>query len=501
MTMYAILTADGSGIDGPRPEPFNAIIDLMFMMSLSDGAQYVSFAEPGAPPTVLQVRRNGVWHAWEPPLSEAQEAAYQAAMRGESILITGPGGCGKSEVVRRIVRDLRYAHHRQVAVTGSTGLAAVSIGGTTIHSFLGTGIGGTRPEVQKGMTTDRLSKAGERIIHTDTIVVDEVSMLHGDYLDMAHWWMNLACQNGVDGPPFAGKQMIFVGDFLQLPPVIMSSDNIVKRYGFEADAWARLDPAYHSLLKNFRQVDDEDFRKHLLRIRRGQSPDDTLAYFNARVGAKLAQGGEPTQTFPTNKEADQVNDQRLRAIKSPLVSNEAYYEGHPNWQEALKRNLPCEDPLDLKIGAEVLCTYNVPDEGFINGTRGTVKEFTKDRIIVQKRDGTTISVGRHKWEMKNAQDNVLAAVKQYPLRLAWALTIHKCQGATLDEMVFDPTKVFERAQAYVALSRVRSIEGLRLLKPLTSKHVRASAKVVDWYRQQRDKMAAKPPLTGPVGPA
>ncbi len=486
---YRVVAVDGTPIGAPKDKPFEWM-ELMFSIC-PDGSRY-EMDDGGADPVVLKVRRNGVWHDWEPPLSEAQQAAYDAAMRGETVIITGPGGTGKSEVVRRIVRDLRCERGRQVAVTGSTGLAAVSIGGTTIHSFLGTGIAGVREAAQRQMTSEKLSKAGERIGATDVVVVDEISMLHGDYLDMAHWWMNLAYGNGTDGPPFAGKQFVFVGDFLQLPPVIQPDERIRSKYAFQAQAWKDANPGYYSLLHNYRQVDDGDFRKHLLRVRRGAAPQDTLDYFNARVGQSPPAGSQPTQLYPTNKKADAVNDAKLDALKAPAKVFNATYEGHPKWQEALRRNLPCEDPLELKVGAEVLCTYNKPDNGYINGTRGVVVDFADDGVMVQTRSGAVVKVVRNKWEMRNASDKPLAAVVQYPLRLAWAMTIHKSQGATLDELVFDPSGVFERAQAYVALSRVRTITGLYMLSHLRPEHVRASKIVVDWYRAQRDRMAGKP---------
>jgi hypothetical protein len=481
---------DQTGVTLSERDATYTVLELMALGSLPDGARYTISNGDGEEVT-LKIRRNGVWHDWEPPLSEAQQAAYDAAIRGESVLITGPGGCGKSEAVRRIVRDLRYDLGRNVAVTGSTGVAAVNLGGTTFHSFLGTGLSGNREAALRNMRPDSMAKAGERIGAVDSVVVDEISMLHGDFMDMASWWMNLACGNGPEGAPFAGKQLIMVGDFLQLPPVIMPGDEVVHKYAFDAPAWKALDPQYHSLLKNFRQVDDADFRRHLLRIRKGWAPADTLDYFNARVGARLSGVGEPTQLFPTNKEADRVNEDRLAKLKTPEVLLPASYGGHPKWQEALKRNLPCEDPLELKVGAEVMCTYNNMDAGYVNGTRGVVKEFCRDGVIIEMRNGGTVKVVKNKWEMRNSQDQVLADVCQYPLRLAWAMTIHKAQGATLDEMVFDPKRVFERAQVYVALSRVRSIEGLRLLSPLRAEHVRASAKVVEWYREQRDRAQAR----------
>lgn len=485
---YSVVAMDGAVVVPPRPTPFT-FSELLFIKGAADGAKVV---RSGDSPTILQVRRNATWHEWEPDLGPGQAAAHAAALRGESILITGPGGTGKSEVVRRIVRDLRR-NGKTVAVTGSTGLASISIGGTTIHSFLGTGVAGSRPEVVAKLTGDTVSRASDRLHNVDTLVVDEISMLHGDYVDMMDWWIGFVC--GSAGSRFGGKQVVWVGDFCQLPAVIKPGDGVIKRYAFESDAWVSAPPDYHELLHNFRQSTDGVFREHLERVRRGWAPEDTLDYFNARVRAKLPTVA--TETLPTNREVDVINERRLDELPGKATFIPANYSGHPKWQEALKRNLPCEDTLELKVGAEVMCTWNSRDGGYVNGTRGVVREIHPDHIVVEKGGGGHIRVVPNLWDMRNSEDKILASVKQFPLRLAWALTIHKCQGCTLDQMVFNPSKVFERAQAYVALSRVRSIEGLSLATPLLPSHVRASAKVVRWYDEQRARAAS---LAGPVGP-
>ena len=475
---YVIMGPDGAPIVA-QEAPFNRW--SLLSVAAPDGAIHARVSDGVQQP--LHVRRGGVWHAWEPPLGPEQQAAYDAALVGASVFITGPGGCGKSEVIRRIVRDLRLKGVT-VAVTGSTGVAAVGLGGCTLHSFLGSGHHATIQALAADISEKRLKSARDRIPCTDVIVVDEVSMLHGDYIDMMHWWLCFVCGLQADDAPMAGKQVIFVGDFLQLPPVILDGERIVHKYAFQSPAWARLAPVTSMLLTNYRQSDDAEFRRHLFRIRKGAAPDDTLDYFNARVGAALPGNGEPTRLCAVNRQVDTINLTRLSGLKGRARTYKATYAGHPGFQEALKRSLPCEDELELKVGAEVMCTVNNMEGGYVNGTRGVVRDMDARCVRVESSAGVMLNVERHTWEMNNIHQELLASVTQFPLRLAWALTIHKSQGSTLDAMVLDPSCIFERAQAYVALSRVRSLAGLSLSSPLRANHVRASKLVVDWYRSQ-----------------
>jgi len=480
---FVIYNAAGAGIDGPQPTPFT--LDELSAQT-KEGNRLVRYEEgdPKRMEVVAEVK-GGQWLRPDPELGAAQQAAFDAAMAGRSVLISGPGGVGKSEVTKRIVAALR-AQRRTVAVTGSTGMAAVNIGGVTIHSALGTGRSGNIAEAQQRMGHDSVGKAQDRVGHVDTILIDEVSMLHGDYLDMADWWLNLVRGCG-KYKPFGGVQMIFVGDFLQLPPVIRASDKVNRKYAFLAEAWAKLDPAVFLLKRNYRQTGDSDFRLHLNRVRRGAAPEDTLAFFNERLRAKLPGGVEPTRLFPTNREVDRVNAERLEALEGEEWSVDATYEGHPKWVEALKENMPCLDPLVLKEGAEVVCLRNHKSGWYVNGSRGTVVSMDSRGVVVRLRDGIDVTVERDTWEMKDASDRVLASVEQFPLKLAWALSIHKSQGQTLDEMELDPRGMFERGQCYTALSRVRTIEGLRLLSPLRDSQIRASKIVVEWYKRMAEQ--------------
>lgn len=480
---FSIVRRDGTIVVPARPEPFT-YFDLS-IGAWQDG-DVVQRIGDGGKVDPLYSYRERTWLEWEPPLGAQQAAAYADALAGLSAFITGPGGVGKSETMRRIVRDLRRKGKR-VAVTASTGIAAVNVSGLTIHSCLGTGFAGSIKEAQHRTSPEAFTKAADRFAQIDTVLVDETSMLHGDYIEMMSWWMSRIA--GVIGEekraslPFGGFQVIFVGDFLQLPPVITARDKVKHKYAFQAPSWKKAGLAVHYLRKGYRQ-DDAEFRKHLMRVRRGYCPQDTLDYFNARVGAKLAGGVKPTRVMSTNAEVERVNSIKLAKLDGEERTYEVKITGHEKWVEAMRNNLVCEEHLYLKVGAEVLFIKNNRACGYMNGTRGRVESLDKG-IHVRTYDGQLIDVPRETWEMCDAGGRALASAEQYPLLLAWAVTTHRSQGQTLPYLSYDPSHCFERGQAYVALSRCRSYEGLRLNNPISAAQIRASKLCVDFYTALR----------------
>jgi hypothetical protein len=308
-------------------------------------------------------------------------------------------------------------------------------------------------------------------------------MLHGDYIEMMSYWLcRIAAVIGDEkraNMPFGGWQIIFVGDFLQLPPVITARDKVKYKYAFQSPAWLKANMEVHYLKKGYRQ-DDPEFRKHLMRVRCGRCPEDTLNYFNRRHRAKI-EGAKPTRIFSTNAEVDRVNDIQLDKLPGDEVEHTAKITGHEKWIEAMRSNLVCEEHLRLKVGAEVLFIKNNRAAGYANGTRGRVESLDKG-VFVRTYDGALIDVPRESWEMCNAQGAALATAEQYPLLLAWAVTVHRSQGQTLPYLSYDPCHAFERGQVYVALSRARSYDGLRLANRLSAAQVRASKACVVFYK-------------------
>jgi ATP-dependent DNA helicase PIF1 len=480
---YAVILANGT-IAHRSPSPMRHMDRFRGDWSAGDTEVRFIGGDEAKVDKIRVYAGNRSWRDWEPELGPQQKAAYDDIMAGRSCYVTGPGGVGKTVVIHRSVRDLREIG-RRVAVSASTGIAAVQAGGMTIHSTLGLGYASSRKEALAKHSAEALTKAAERLCNVGTIIVDEVSMLTGDYITMMDWWLKRVAgflfTPARAAQPFGGWQVVFVGDHLQLPPVIKDSDKVEHKYSFQSPAWINAGLSVHYLRKGYRQ-DDPDFKRHLMRLRRGLAPEDTLDYFNIRFDAKLPEGSKPTVLFGTNAEADALNDACLEALPGEVSVYSAQFSGHPGWIESLKKNLPCEVDLRLKPGAEVMFLKNNREAGYVNGTRGVIAGLDNG-IRVRTRSSALIDAPREPWEMKNADDVVVASAEQYALRLAFALTVHRSQGSTLDLCEFDPARVFERGQTYVALSRVRNINGLRLRNRLTAKAVRASKACVDYYAE------------------
>jgi len=412
-------------------------------------------------------------------LSPEQREAYDLAMDGRNVFVTGPGGVGKSEVVNQII-DGFHMDGKNVYVTASTGVAAIRVGGSTIHSYLGTGIAFNKDSLRKDFArgyVPRLEKIEERFRKTEVLVVDEVSMLTGDYLEMMDWWIK---RHRTSTAPFGGIQLVFSGDFLQLPPVIKRSMKVATKYAFQSPAWERADFQTVHLETCFRQ-DDEELLKHLLRIRRGVVPFDTDKYFRERVGVEL---DEPTRLYSTNQKVFEVNMQYLTQLPGEVREYEATFEGDADkYAEKLVKNCIADFCVELKVGAPVIFLRNRYEDGHlsvVNGQRGKVIGFEEGRVQVVS-DGCTYDVDPVEWEYKDADQKVLCTMHQMPLKLAWALTIHKSQGMTLDSLHCDVASCFEKGQVYVALSRVKSVGGLSLSAPLDAKKVQACREALDFY--------------------
>lgn len=421
-----------------------------------------------------------------PTFSPLQAEALEAGLRGENLFITGPGGTGKSFLVQHLIQALRDAG-KMVAVTSSTGVSAVQIGGLTIHTTLGLGIAARRSEAVKRMGADTLQRAQDRLGHIDVLVVDEVSMLLGDYIEMMNWWLNLVKDKSeMSQEPFGGMQVIFVGDFLQLPPVITENElrHVEHKYAFQAPAWqaGHIRPIY--LTECFRQGDAEFF-KHLNRIRRGVVNDETQEYFEPCVKRRLEV--EPTKLVATNAVAEDINYTRLMKLEGPSFTSEAKFSGNEKWYDMLRKNCIAQDTVEIRRGAPVIFLKNNKEMGYFNGQRGTVMGWHgTDCVEVVTSGGRTIQVEREAWELKNADNRLLAKLTQIPLKLAWAITVHKSQGMTLDPVSVDLSGTFERGQGYVALSRARSLEGLSLATHLRQSQIRASKLIVQFYRDLRN---------------
>jgi len=383
-----------------------------------------------------------------------QAQALGVMLGGESVFLTGPPGAGKTFVLNQFVKRA-VKTGKVVAVTASTGIAATHIGGTTIHSWSGLGIRdvlGARDRQQLAGNA-RLVK---RYNACDVLVIDEVSMLHGHRLDMVNEVCKLLRKSE---RPFGGLQVVLVGDLFQLPPVNRGSDEM--DFAHLSDAWQELEPKICYLSEQHRQQED-GLLDLLEAMRRGELETMHQEILQARIGTKPPDGQQVTRLYAHNVDIATVNQRHLAANTNEPHEYEMETKGPAAKVEQLGRSVLAPEILELKVGAEVMFVANNPTAGFFNGTRGKVVDFSDDQPVVQLAGNKRkIKVTEHSWKLEE-DGRVRAEVSQLPLRLAWAITIHKSQGMSLDSAEIDLSKSFTPGMGYVALSRVRSLDGLYL---------------------------------------
>jgi ATP-dependent DNA helicase PIF1 len=398
-----------------------------------------------------------------------QEEALQILNSGASVFLTGEPGSGKSYVASRFVSQLRR-DNVTASLTASTGIAAAQLGGTTLHAWSGIG---TRSQLASAEleAIAKNRRVSDRIKKTRVLVVDEVSMLSGQIVSL----VSQVCQyvrNSRD--PFGGLQVVFVGDFFQLPPVIRrderhapeadsQDEEDISPFAYASRAWRDLDPSVCYLTEQHRQTDVE-FSKLLGAIRSNRREKADLDLLDSR---KLKQDSLPrsvTRLFTHNVDVDRINNAELLKLPGETKSFFMTSTGDRLLADGLKRGCLSPERLDLKKGAVVMFTKNDPEGRYVNGTLGTVLDFGKEagEPVVMTQRGSPVAVKPGEWKV-NEGDSVRASIEQVPLRLAWAITVHKSQGMSLDAAVMDLSNAFEYGQGYVALSRVRSLSGLHLL--------------------------------------
>ncbi|MFA5946819.1 MAG: helix-turn-helix domain-containing protein [Patescibacteria group bacterium] len=384
-----------------------------------------------------------------------QAEALTILKTGANVFLTGEPGAGKSHTVREYVHYLR-THGVEPAITASTGIAATHIGGLTIHSWSGIGIKKdlSKYDIREIGTNDRVAK---RMRNMHVLIIDEVSMLDANILGLVDAVLRGVRENHA---PFGGMQVIFVGDFFQLPPV-SRNDEEPAEFSFMADAWHSAKPIICYLSEQHRQ-EDPAFLEVLTSLRSGRVPEEHRERLLARQ-QPVGSGVEITKLFPHNADVDRINTAQLAKIPGEVKSFKMVDMGNPKMCEALRRGCLSPERLDLKVGARVMFTRNNFDDGYVNGTTGEVEGFSRDTgfPIVKTRSGRTIEAKPASWAIEG-ESRSLAAISQIPLRLAWAMTVHKSQGMSLDAAYVDLSGAFAFGQGYVALSRVRTLDGLFL---------------------------------------
>lgn len=384
-----------------------------------------------------------------------QAEALELMHSGANVFLTGEPGAGKTYTLNKFIEEAQLKHKR-IAITASTGIAASHIGGTTIHSWSGLGIADSISDAELDRMGYKMQLV-ERYSRCDILIIDEISMLHGSRLDM----VDRACRwiRRKEDVPFGGLQVIFVGDMFQLPPVTRGSD--VTDYAHHSNAWrvAELKPAY--LTEQHRQGADDELLDILREMRNGGISPEHIELLNTRMGLQV--DDSITKLYTHNVDVDTLNNNKLAELDGPMHTYTMTGKGKDWIVDKLMKNLLCPDKLQLKIDAEVMFVANDFEAGFVNGTRGRVVAFEMGDPVVETTDGLRIQVEEHTWRQFNETgEYVVAEVSQTPLRLAWAVTIHKSQGMSLDAAEIDLSKAFVPGMGYVALSRVRSLDGLFL---------------------------------------
>jgi ATP-dependent DNA helicase PIF1 len=438
-------------------------------------------------------------------LSREQQIAFDKYVEGHNIFITGPGGVGKSALIKKIYEHA-IRRSKNINVTAMTGCAAVLLNckAKTLHSWAGIGLANSSIEqLLKKIMKNKISKMTWK--NTDILVIDEISMLS---LKLFETLNQIGKNIRNNQKPFGGIQLIFSGDFYQLPPIGNKDEPDTIKFCFESNDW---NSVFHrncqiQLTKIYRQT-DENYRNILNQIREGKikrkTNDLLLEYVGRDLSANKNLIVEPTKLYPTKNRVEYINNMRMELLDTELREYELkyIYDIEMSKTEKMSRtnltpsdikseldylssNLLCDNLIKVKIGSQVMCIINIQTEHggleICNGSQGIVTGFCEmtRNPIVKFNNGKIMTMTRHIWTSEKIPG---IGVSQIPLILAWALTIHKSQGATLDVAEIDVgSGIFECGQTYVALSRVKSLEGL-YLKSFDVSKIKINKKVKDYY--------------------
>jgi len=438
----------------------------------------------------MQVLENYFTIPKDPQLSDSQNEAFQYYKLGKNLFITGQAGTGKSFLIKKIIKDCKSIK-KEFGVAALTGSAACLINGKTIHSwsYLGHGDKSADYYIDKILKKFPIKM---RYWKTKLLIIDEISMMDIEFFEL----LDEVCR-GVRGnqKPFGGIQVILIGDFYQLPPVLKDKE---KQFCFESEIWENSIDV-HILLKEIQRQKDTEFQKILQEVRDGnvsQLSIETLIECKFKKLDELC-GIIPTKLYSTRKSVDALNQKEFDKLNvdeildydvetillgtkvNKMTSDEIKY-----LEQQIDKDYPYEQTLSLCIGCQVMLLVNKDVEnGLVNGSRGVIIGFEEDRPKVRFMNGMEEVIDYYEWEYEvNALNKILR--KQIPLKLAWAITVHKSQGCTLDCVEIDIGKsIFEYGQSYVALSRVKSLEGL-FIKDLDIDKIKSHPKVIKFYQEK-----------------
>lgn len=400
-------------------------------------------------------------------------------LEGHNCFLTGAAGAGKTYALNQFIRICK-SQKRKVAITASTGIAATHLNGNTIHSWSGIG---AREELGRWFFDKLPSTRCSTIGNAEVLVIDEISMLHSYYLDL----VDEVCRRvrGELMKPFGGLQVVVCGDFFQLPPVSRERN---AKFAYDSSVWKEADFKTLYLTEQHRQ-DDSDYLEILNAIRSGSLRRHHAESLMERINTDI--DDDVTQLHTHNFAVDNVNHQKLNLVDGVEQSFTAEHSGNKTYWEKLLNNILAPEVLKLKVGALVMSVKNVPDKGYWNGSIGEVVDFEFDGYpIVKFKNGRTTKVVPEDWNMIDGE-TPRATITQVPLRLAWAITVHKSQGMTMDSARIDLRRAFEPGMGYVALSRVKSLDGLSLID-INKQAIQVNKDVLKRdaiFRQESDALA------------
>lgn len=423
------------------------------------------------------------------PQNREQQLAFDLVENtNSSFFLTGRAGTGKTTFLHNVQQMV----DKQFITLAPTGVAAILAGGDTIHSFFGLPMEACMPGTCGKMNEQKILT----LLHADTIIIDEVSMVRCDVMDAIDYTMRKSLRNNL---PFGGKQMIFVGDMFQLPPVVKNGpekvflDDFYRTKDFffyKSYAISRMRLVKIEFKKVYRQ-EDTSFLRILENVRMNRITPEDVRLLNSRVCVPSKEDGMIITLASVNKTADSINLQHLEEIDS----EEFVYEGDINGNFEEKR-FPVEQKLRLKVGAQVMFTRNDPQRRWANGTLGHVTKLASDEITVMLDSGEEYPVPCCSWESvsyeydgqeKKLKKEVTGMFTQYPLKLAWAITVHKSQGMTFDKLSLDLSRgMFAAGQLYVALSRVRTLDGLFLSKDVLPQYAFTNCEILKYASEYND---------------